>query len=332
MKIGDNVSHKERNLGIDLLKAWMSFEVVLCHYGFGSDELVYKYFFSYFKSMAVPVFMIISFYLFARFILCKEINIEKLGKRLQRIYTPLVSWAIIYWVVYNLFSVKKLALSDFGWQILAGHSYNCPMWFNVVLALLTILFFFLCKYSRFHIVVIILVSLIAIIFSTSGLNNISMSLRPELCYSIGRIAEMIPYAGFGLILYKCRSDKKKSLLVIFVLLITFTGKFCRGLYCSDIISYHYSSLKLFMCSTILVIIFLYIPLRYLPNIAKKILLFLSCYSMGVYCIHILVGTMLSIIGMTLPPFYFSVFIYLLSLLLCYTISIFPYKLLKNIVM
>ena len=145
-----NHCNKERNIGLDILKVWMSFEVVLCHFGHGSGAWIYSHFFAYFKRMAVPVFMIVSFYLSARFISDKEWHLEKLAKRLYRIYWPLVAWGIICWIVYNILALLcnaddfKYSFSDLVWQVLTGHCYNPPMWFNAVLGCLTILFYRSC--------------------------------------------------------------------------------------------------------------------------------------------------------------------------------------------
>lgn len=340
MKMNEvNVCHKERNIGLDLLKAWMAFEVVLCHFGHGSDEFVFRYFFTYFRSMAVPVFMIISFYLSARFVISKELQIDKLRKRLQRIYVPLITWAIIYWVAYNILGYCcgiydfHLSFNDLVWQILTGHSYNTAMWFNVVLAFLTIIFWCICKLStKYSTTIIILVSLSAIFTQFSGLNNIFMALRNELNFPLGRIAEMVPFAGFGVLLYKCINNKKPLIMLLFILSIVIVKLISQGLFCSDIFHYHYSGMRLLLCSTTLVAVFLFLPLQCLPKPVKKVIAFLSRYSMGVYCTHMLVGTVLAFFRVTFSPFLLTIVIYLVSLLLCYAISKIPYQLSKDIVM
>lgn len=334
-----NVCHKERNIGLDLLKAWMAFEVVLCHFGHGSDEFVFRYFFTYFRGMAVPVFMIVSFYLSARFVISKELQLDKLGRRLQRIYVPLIAWAIIYWCAYNIgaycggISDFHLSFNDLTWQILTGHSYNTAMWFNVVLAFLTIFFWCICKWSaKYYSITIVLVSLSAIFIQISGLNNIFMSLRSELNFPLGRIAEMVPFAGFGVLLYKCINDKKPLILFLFILLVVIVELISPRLFCGDIFHYHYSGMKLFLCSITLVTAFLFLPLQCLPKPVKKVIAFLSRYSMGVYCVHMLVGTVLVFSRVAFSPFLLALVIYLVSLLLCYAISKIPYKLSKDIVM
>lgn len=350
-----NVCYKERNIGIDLLKAWMAFEVVLCHFGHGSEEFVFKYFFSYFRSMAVPVFMIVSFYLSARFYLVKEIQINKLLQRLKRIYIPLIVWAIIYWIIYNALAYYggicdlHLSFNDLLWQMFTGHSYNTAMWFNVVLAFLTILFLACKLSSKYSSSVIVLISLLAIFMQSSGLNNVFMSYRSELNFPLGRIAEMIPFAGFGLMLYTSYANtilpskggflssflvlfRNSRFLILFILLYVFVGILSRGLYCSEIYDYHYSGIKLFLCSVVLVAVFLFMPMQALSKPVKKVITFLSRYSMGVYCVHMLVGSILGLVEIKFSPFYLSILIYALSLLLCYSISKIPYKLFKYIVM
>lgn len=329
---------KERSLGIDLLKAWMAFEVVLCHYGHGSGEFVFRCFFSYFRSMAVPVFMILSFYLSAHFLLSKEWKFDKLTKRLKRIYLPMVAWALIYWVVYNGIAFfgdvnsLHLPLKDFLWQAVIGHCYNTAMWFNAVLALLTIFLYVICKrWSKYNIVIVLFVSLFAVFVSDSGLNNVFMSLRSELNFPLGRIAEMLPFAGFGLLLYKSREDKKYLHLIVFVVLVFVIKEFCGVIYKGEVFGYHYNGMKLFFCAILLVSLFVYMPLQKFPTCLKKTLAFLSRYSMGVYCIHMLVGTVIGFLNVDTDPLYYSLLIYFVSLMLCCLISKVPYKLFNDIV-
>lgn len=329
---------KERNLGIDFLKVWMSFEVVLCHYGHGSDEFVFRYFFSFFRSMAVPVFMIVSFYLSARFLLSEKSQFYKLAKRIQRIYLPLVAWALIYWVIYNCIALYgdvnglHLPLKELLWQVVTGHCYNTAMWFNAVLALLTVLLYLICKrWPKYSMVIVLIVSLLAVFVSYSGLNNVFMSLRSELNFPLGRIAEMIPFAGFGLLLYKSREDKKYLHLIIFVASVFLVKELCGVVYNGEVIGYHYNGMKLFLCATLLVSLCVYMPLQKSPTCLKKTLAFLSRYSMGVYCIHMLVGTVIGFLNVDTDPLYYSLLIYLVSLISCCLISKVPYKLFNDIV-
>ena len=90
---------KERNIGLDFLKAWMAFEVVLCHYGAGSQQLVFMCFFNLFTRLAVPVFMIVSFYLSGKFVFSYDSNPVNLLRRIKRLFVPLILWAVIFWFV-----------------------------------------------------------------------------------------------------------------------------------------------------------------------------------------------------------------------------------------
>ncbi len=323
----------KRNVGIDILKVWMSFEVILCHFGQCSEVWIYNHFFTYFTRMAVPVFMIVSFYLSVRFILDKDCQFNKLTKRLWRIYWPLVAWGVIYLVVYNIIALLcnddgyKYSFGNLIWQVLTGHSYNQAMWFNAVLGGLSILYYIVCKIdAKYNTAAIVLLSLLAVFVTYSGLNNICITLRGELNFPLGRIAEMIPYAGLGLLLYK----KKYHNLIVFIVSIVLVKEFCGTIYDGEVVNYHYSGVKLFFCSALLVVSFIILNLsryRWLMRMAT----FLSTYSMGIYCIHILVGRILCSLSFYIDPFYQSVLIYLLSLAICYCISKIPNNNLKEIV-
>lgn len=333
----NSIGSPKRNLGIDFLKVWMSFEVVLCHYGHGSEEFLFRYFFSYFRSIAVPVFMVISFYLSACFLLSREGLFYKLNKRLLRIYQPLFVWAVIYWTIYNAIAFfgnvndLYIPIKSLFWQIVTGHSYNTAMWFNVVLAWLTISFFFITTCSNKSTSIIMLMSLFAVFVSQSGLNSAFMLLPDELCFPMGRIAECIPYAGFGLILYKCQCNKEYYLLILFVVSVFFVHEFCGRIFNGEIIGYHYNGMTLFACSTLLVSLFVFVPFRKTPDFIRRMINFLSHLSMGIYCIHILIGTLLGFLKIEIDPFFYSLLIYFVSLVLCFCISKIPCKLFKDIV-
>lgn len=73
---------KEYNYGIALLKIILSFFVVLSHFHISGTYLRYT------KSLAVPLFMMISFCLTESSL--KDGSLHKCIKRIGRIYTPFI--------------------------------------------------------------------------------------------------------------------------------------------------------------------------------------------------------------------------------------------------
>lgn len=90
-------------------------------------------------------------------------------------------------------------------------------------------------------------------------------------------------------------------------------------------------------------VFYYIPFDRLPAVLPKIVLFLSKYCMGVYCIHHLMGKILfdhvfhlartetPFGAITVAPGWFWLFLWGLSYLVCYLISLVPGSFSRRIV-
>lgn len=117
----------------------MTFEVVLAHCMDWSNynNPIYKIFIRL-TGLAVPVFMIMSFY-FSYGLFLNNDN-DSLKKRLRKLLIPQIGWSIIYWLSYKIIDLifnKKLenGISSMVWQMITG---NCPylnptMWFQTVL-------------------------------------------------------------------------------------------------------------------------------------------------------------------------------------------------------
>lgn len=131
------------NYGIALLKAFMCYCVVCCH--FLSDELLVNCKeIIFITRSAVPVFMLISFYFYAG----KTDTGKKKDvlRRCIRLYKPQVIWGCIFFAVFLLLNLtvnmgQKVYITDLLWQCITGHSprLNTAMWFQFVLIVFTII-------------------------------------------------------------------------------------------------------------------------------------------------------------------------------------------------
>ena len=205
-------SLKPQNLGLCILRMLMCFEVVLCHFWHSTSVPPLLIPFYILRNYAVPVFMLMSFFLTQNCILSKKSQIYK--KRLSRLILPQIGWTIIYWLIYQLISILfhtnlTNGPSDIFWQLLTGHCprINPAMWYQIVLITLSIIFILLFNILPENIALIsTYVFMIAALFlQYSGINSSMFSqLRYELKYPLGRFFEMLPYAtiGFSLSYYK----------------------------------------------------------------------------------------------------------------------------------
>lgn len=194
-----SIKTKELNYGIALLKTWMCFEVILCH--FDSEVTVRAYdILRLSKGLAVPCFMIISFYYMAK----TDIgDCESVKMRLKRLLVPHIGWSLIYFLYYFVIAVitggsifklvAKLIL-----QIGFGHTLNTTMWFQVDLILITMIFIIIIRSKLPLQKISIVLGIVALLVQYSGLNYMVFSHFPfVVSYPLGRLAEVIPCSVIG---------------------------------------------------------------------------------------------------------------------------------------
>lgn len=279
---------------------------------------------------AVPIFMILSFYLTAPNIVTA--NKSKLTQRLRRIAIPMITWGIISWVVFSI-RFDAIMLDKLGWTLLADHCINTPLWFLWVMFMLTCIFygiFRVLKPSR-GITTLIVLSFISFMLQYSCLNyTLLENLPTELSYPLGRLVEMIPYATAGITLYQINTRhpgwKQYAFQSSLVLIILICVKMLIWLGASDP-GWGYSGLALFVGSVLIFATITYLPYNKLSSIAIARIRRLSAYTLGIYCMHILIYEILDWwivpgLGISNINHYFitSITIYIIGYGLCYMID------------
>ena len=249
-------------------------------------------------------------------------------------------WGLIYFVSYWIIDVfigqfifsseiienHKIPLSDLLWQIVLGSDryLNPPLWYMYDLIIVMFLFFAIFRFLQYP-----------------GLNfKVISPLRYEMCYTLGRIVEMIPYAIIGLVIgLKVNNltsfvDKSRiiKITVVFTIFIVFylLISVLRGHYSAA--GFSYQGTKLITISS-LVFFFVYKFInieRYFPFF-KGPIRFLAKYSLGVYCLHFAVGKYWNIFSDVVKKselkntIFGCIVIYLVCLVLSYVISKIPSK-------
>lgn len=322
-----SILDKARNSGIDCLKVLMCYIVVLCHcwdpeQSFNlSVKVIHPV-----LNLAVPTFFLMSFYLCGN-LFTSQNQEKRISDRLKRLVLPHIFWAVTGFVVLMLVSAiigsQKLSISDFGWQLLGGHSYDRAMWFQIDLIILTIAFYLAIKFFNNDAILYFLIA-IAFILEYTGANHAMFGdLRKELRYTLGRIIEMIPYCATGIIL------ARKHILYSL-------GKHWipYSLICTAIIACHYLSIlkfngesfqyagfDLYLTSLSIVIMFWIVPFNKLPYLVRNILKWLSGYTLGIYCMHSLIPE----IGVAKGSLLKCTLIYMICMAISYLISLIPCK-------
>lgn len=343
MKNAKTINYNRINYGFSLLKMLLAFEVVLGHFcNWKEYDTLLLWPFRELVSLAVPSFVIMSFYLMERSILSRDD--DKYKSRLIRLLIPQIGWAFIYWFVYLLCSVlfgKDLphSISDLLWQLFTGHSVNlnATMWYQVDIIILTVIYYSIFKKldDKKGFIAVILMTLFAYAMQYSGINyNLFKDLRFELKYPLGRIIEMIPYASIGFTfkyLNILEKIKKYWYIAIPVSAFLFLQGFKIAWY--DMKDFGFSGIcKPYLAIWIIIAAFS-VPLEILPMTIKKIILQVTNYTLGIYCCHRMIDTLFDAFIPNLPLMSFErcILIYIVSYLLCFAISFIPNKYIDSLV-
>lgn len=245
----------------------------------------------------MPVFFLISFLLSVDSL---RIGGKKLSIRLLRLWIPQVTWAFIYWIIHQICKLESYNnWKDLGWQLLMGCSRNLnpPMWYQFDLILLTVLFAILFKImfsKRIYFFFIIFIG--CLVFQYSGINYRLFSRYVyEVKYPLGRIVEMLPYACLGIginelrIFEKIKSNKiiSQVVLIIFCVLGIVVDNICKPK------GFGYQGLQWITLGSICVINLYICPFDKISVKVKKVLVIISEYTLGIYCMHFGVGQILN---------------------------------------
>ncbi len=357
------------NYSIGLLKIFFSFVVITCHYWLstrGGEALCLSNFiekcFSSIRSSAVPVFFIISFLLTTK--LFHSPDFSNTTKRFFRLFYPSIMWGLIYFVSYWIIDVfigqfifsseiiekHKIPLTDLLWQIALGSDryLNPALWYMYDLIIVMFLFLAIFRFQRkYALEILSILGISSLFLQYTGLNfKVISPLRYEMCDTLGRIVEMIPYAIIGLVIgLKVNNltafvDKSRiiKIAVVFTIFIVFylLISVLRGHYSAA--GFYYQGIKLITISS-LVFFFVYKFVnieRYFPFF-KGPIRFLAKYSLGVYCLHFAVGKywnlFLDVVQKSELKYtiFDCIVIYLICLVLSYVISKIPSKFARMLV-
>lgn len=321
----------------------MCFEVVLYHCWSAAIPIYLKPF-DILKVYAVPVFMVMSFYLnYKSFI---KIDVGLAIKRIRRLLLPQIIWSIIYFVIYWLISVITRhnlvnGISDFFWQLFTGHSprLNATMWFQFNLIVISIFFFVVLYFFNQNVgqITIVLIGCLCLLLQYSELNyQIFGALRYELSYPLGRLSETIPMAvcGYFIAKYNLLKPTQNSiwnLLIAGIVVITFLIVDKSSYTISG--SFGYAGIGKIGVAVGILMAAVNINFDVLNIRILHFIKFISRYTLGIYCGHrlIFVGFLTILFGIPGGQFNQCVLIYILGFLASWALSLIPIKWIGNIV-
>ena len=125
----------KRIIGIEILRMFLCFRIVLLHYYSGKNKFINKIMSNFFQ---VPCFFFISFYFLYPIISKKKLI--KMQFRLERLFIPYIAFAIIIWIFNNIifFLIKYnrfnryVTLKELKLQLIIGRGIQGvgQLWFH----------------------------------------------------------------------------------------------------------------------------------------------------------------------------------------------------------
>ena len=357
---------KNINLGLNLIRVWLSFEVVIDHYWHQKGLTGVAQFLSGTRSLAVPCFLLMSFYLTAgRY---ASSDGAWFRSRLGRLLGPYLVWPLVYCAVilvavavspafvtvtdgltelkYYHFSLASLDIWDLVRQYLCGLDRRLvhQFWFHHNLIIWTVAMFLLLKFvvkPRVRNYVLSAIMMVCFALQYSPLNRMLFDpLSFEVKYSFGRLVATAPYAALGLMIGFNRQALSRiggslkvflSLAGLFLLFFVFySDGFTRpkGL--------GYEGINLILMALGAVTFFHYLPLEHAPQWLARAIGLVSRYCMGIYCCHLAVGWVLHAwvfpkVGIGVETFAGCVAIWVVSWVLCLLVALIPGRFAKSMV-
>ena len=286
----------KRNLGLEILRMFLSFRIVLLHYYTSHNKIILKLKFNRFQ---VPCFFFISFYFLYPIISGKIV--KKLKLRLERLLIPYIIHPIINWFINNaMFLIIKfnrynrfLTLNDFKKQIIIGRGIYgiAVLWFHFNLIFLTLLFFIFSNLLKNQFLFLFqIITLLSYIFQYSKINYyFFMKYTENIWMSVGNLAETIPIAIIAFSLANnnyCVSliKHRKKYIFISFFLFCFISHFPIF---SKIEGFSSPGIKQTINSILLFNSFYLLPIEIMNN---NILIFIrqiTKYTQGIYYMHFL---------------------------------------------
>lgn len=337
---GERLQRQNTHIGIAFLKMLMYFEVVCCHFWICEKEYVPAILVPIYilKDCAVPVFMTLSFYFYYKYL--DKMNFSILLVRIKRLYIPQVAWAVIYWGVFMLmelvFHLERLhGLVPLFWQIVTGHSreLNPSMWYQFDLIVLTAIVSLLAIKLKGAKTLLVLFALcmISVMMQSTGINvKIFGDMAYELKYPLGRLAEMIPYAFLGLaafryqVLHRLKTHRYPVMLSAAGVMILLAYLYWNG-YVGQLKGFSYAGAFLFVMTVCLITIaYLFPNDSNCPEKIRRLSEKVTQFTLGIYCMHRLVGTIMklavSFLDLEINSFLLCIIVYAVSYYVAYTVS------------
>lgn len=315
---------KEINIGLQLLKIYLSYIVVNSHC-LKISNIPNKLIFILVNNLHVPTFFIISFYFFHNSLITRNLN--KFYQRFQRLLIPYIIWPFIIYIINNIILIfYKIELAhsflDLRNQLLTGCSFIPTLWFQWDLIFETFIFIIIeLLFHKYIIFILINIGFLAYFLQYSNYNYyLFRYYNYERKYIFGRLLEIIQYSisGFIIAYYKVINKLKKyRTKTMYLCFIIFYLVYKYNIFWIPQ-GFGYQGLKELVLSICLFIFFSIISNYFLSNYLIAIIKQISKFTAGIYYIHIPLMHYFKYIFLPVRngTIFGSLFIYIISYLIC----------------
>ena len=136
---------RQNHLGLQTLRMWLCLLVIYNHVPTQSTAHLAEWIQQSFRllcSIAVPCFVMMSFYLGASFFLqTNPVGIKQFTKKIKRPLLPFIGWSIAGFLIYP----KKISVANIALQFLFGATVNAPLYYLSITIYFIIFFILLTR-------------------------------------------------------------------------------------------------------------------------------------------------------------------------------------------
>lgn len=348
------------NYGLNLLRVFLSFCVVLCHFWHTDSKSldgIWKLFWQM-RSSAVPVFMTMTFFFAARRL--AEADCAWLRRRLARLWAPFLFWSLVSWsVAYALFQMvgaHSVTLGDLALQLLLGANNKVAgqFWFHSNLIMLTVAFFALFRFVKPNWRPVALGSLVllCLVFQYTKLNLLCFGNLPTgVRQPFGRLCGTAVYAVLGISLAALKpcldAAARRTRVFLAVASVFAIWLFVYANPCPRPSFAFVTSqgekmptlgsigLQMVALSAAYFLLFYHLPISG-RSALRTFVEWLSRYCMGVYCVHMFLGWILNEhlfarVGVMPNTFGSCILLWLVSWVFCWLVARIPLRFARQIV-
>ena len=317
-------SKKEINIGLQLLKIYLSYTVVNSHC-LKKINISYNIKFFLSNNLHVPTFFIISFYFFHKTLISRDL--KKFVQRFYRLLIPYIIWPFIIfiinniiWFIHNIYFPRSFKYLRN--QLLTGNSFIRTLWFQWDLIYQTSLFIIIeLLFHKQIIFILINIEFISYFLQYSNYNyKYFIKFINEQKYIFGRFFETIPYSIYGFIIAYfdiIKYLKKNRIKTIYSFFIVFC-LFYKYKIIVNPYGFGYQSLKNHVLCICLFISFSLISNNFFPKFLIILIKQISKFTGGIYYIHISLYYYCRYIFLSVKnkTIYGSLLIYIISYMIC----------------